>query len=128
MYLDLCGSLEKIDDEVYIGKFRPSMYKTDTDEEQIPLFIIIEAMTQAVCRACSKEFFDGVPAFPSQVSNLFITENISDKCTFENSKLLLKASVSKKGNMGTGQCDLIEENGKVLISGCIWAAKRIVAN
>lgn len=125
MYLDLCESLKKID-EAYVGKFRPDKYKINTKMGQIPLFMIIEAMTQAVCRACSTEFFDGVPAFPAQITDLFIEENILGKCTFENSKLLLKTNISKKANMGVGQCDLIEENGEVLMSGYIWVAKRII--
>ena len=127
MYLDLCGSLKKTDD-VYVGKFNPAMYETDIKQGEIPLFIIIEAMTQAVCRACSKEFFEEMPAFPAKISDLFIEEEASNKFTFENSKLFLKVRISKKADMGVGKCDLMEEDGKVLVSGSIWVAQRIMKN
>jgi hypothetical protein len=124
MYLDLCKSLKKID-EFYFGEFRPDQYKID-QLENLPLFVVIEAMTQAVCRACSKEFFQGIPAFPSQVSELFVDKAMINPVTFNNTTLLLKASVTKKANMGVGQCYLITENSDILASGCIWAARRTV--
>ena len=122
MFLNLCGPLKKVDDE-YIAKFQPEEYRTSSTNTIVPFFCAVEAMNQIVCRSSSIEYYDSKPAFPCQIINLHMSKHYQENCTYD-SNLILKATISKKGEMSIGECILTDTNGNEYAKETIWVTER----